>query len=994
MKLLLQMLLMGMLLASSYTMARQRTITGQVTSSADQSTLPGVSVKVKETGVGTSTNATGAYTISAAQGQTLVFSYIGYKVSEVTVETESVLNVQLESDNPLEEVVVIGYGTQKRSDLTGSVVTVKGEQIASQAVSNPLQALSGLTPGVEVLQSSGQPGAAISVRVRGGNSLLGSNEPLYVVDGFPISGSLANINANDILSMDVLKDASATAIYGSRGANGVVMITTKKGEPNRSAIEYHGYYGLQNTAKQIDMLNAREFATLANLRASNDGDPLAFTDSEIASLGEGTNWQDEIFRTGSIQNHSLLISGGTDRTTFGISGNYLDQEGIIINSRFQQMQLRNTIRHQLFEGWNISLNTIVNRTKNNILRSDNTERGSGVLSGALVAPPTVGVYNPDGTYTNIRAYYFSPDIAENPVMNALERVDNLATRSDLLSNAILEGRITKDLVLRSSVGVEYANSRADYYSPTISHRSATGDASIGYDEVLNVVNENTLTYSKRFREDHELNILGGITSQQTTEQGVVARATGFQTDLLQNLSLQSGNSPGTPTSYWTKYSILSGLGRINYSYKGKYLLTASLRADGSSRFGNENKWGYFPSAAAAWRVSDEGFWSAISPLVNDFKIRASWGKTGNTSVAPYQSLALLQSLQTVFDNNIAIGFAPGSTKPNPLLKWETTSQVDAGIDAGLWNNRLTLAVDYYYKKTSDLLTSSPVPLSTGYLNITQNVGSIENKGVDISLNAGILERAVKWDMGVNFSLNRNKVLELSSGTDIFGETLGLPLGLPANLVREGYPVGVFYGYVEDGLTATGDINFVDLDNNGAINALDRTIIGDPNPDFILGLNSSLSYQNFSLSFLLNWVKGNDILNYNASNLADGFSFGINQVQDVIGNYWTPENPDPNAKYPRISSNTRYLLSDRFVEDGSYVRLRNVQLAYTFPSLGINNFSLAGSQVYIAAQNLLTFTNYSFYSPEVNTRGGGISRGVDQFGYPDARTFMLGLRLKF
>lgn len=971
----------------------QELLRGRVTDTLG-TPLGNATVRIRGTSTVTMTDQQGRFAIPIGPDEVHIeVSYVGYLTASLHVSAKQEVWVRLLTIDGLEEVVMVPYGVQRKTDLTGSVVSIKGDQLGRQAVHNPLQALSGITPGVEVLQHSGQPGNAISIRIRGGNSLLGSNEPLYVVDGFPISGSLENLNANDILSIEILKDASATAIYGSRGANGVVLVTTKKGVPNQSKVEYNMYYGMQTPYKKIDMLNAREFMTLANVRAENDKETPYFSSAEIDAAGAGTDWQDAIFRTKAMQNHSLMLSGGTERTTFGIAGNYLDQGGIILNSYFRQMQLRNTIEHRIFEGWKFSLNTILNRVETNILRSDNSSRGNGVLSGALVAPPTVPIRHPDGTYTDIRAYAFSPDIAQNPVMNALERMDKL-TKNHVLGNAFLSGTLLDGLVLKTSIGLEYGNHRGDFYSPSLIHITATGDASIRYNELLNIVNENTLTYHTEIGSGHDLTVLGGLTSQQTIEQGVLARTTGFQTDALDNLNLQSGSAPGIPESFRTRYAILSGLGRVNYGFQRKYLLTFSLRADGSSRFGKENKWGYFPSAAFAWRMSEESFWEGLRSVANELKIRSSWGITGNTSVAPYQSLAILSGLTTVFDNNLTIGFGPGSNQPNPALKWETTTQVDFGLDLGLFNNRLSLTADYYYKRTNDLLNSTPVPLSTGYSSMSRNVGSVENKGLDIAVSAAVLPGPVKWDLGLNLSINRNKVLELAGGADIFGTTIGLPISLPVNLVREGHPIGVFYGYVEDGLTPDGAINYVDQDGNNLINTLDRTIIGDPNPDYILGLNTALSYKDFSLSAVVSVVQGNDIFNFNASNLADGFSFGINQIRDVLGNYWTPENPDPQAKYPKISKNTRYLVSDRFVEDGSYVRLRSLQLAYSLHRLKFGDYSLANSQVYLAGQNLLTWTKYSFYSPEVNTIGAGISKGVDQFGYPDARTVMLGIRLQF
>lgn len=969
-------------------MVRAETFKGVVTDE-NGNEVPGVSVIIKETNSGTLTDLHGRFSIySDLKQPTLVFSYVGFTTYEHMVTGSGEIKVVLKpAVNALEELVVIGYGTQKKSDLTGSVSSVKGDQIHAQSVRNPVQALSGLAAGVQVMQNSGEPGSALSVRIRGGNSILGGNEPLYVIDGLPITGSLDNLNTNDIQSMEILKDASATAIYGSRGANGVVLITTKRGK-GKTLVEYNNYVGIQSVTKKIDMLNAREFAQLANIRAANDKEAPFFTEAEVNAFGKGTDWQDEIFRNAAIQNHTLSISGSNDKTRFNISGSYFDQQGIIINSFYKQFQLRSNIDHNITKNLKVGFNNIISRRSNNNLFSENSERGAGVLSGALIAPPTLGVRGKAGEYSNIRKYPFSPDIAENPVAMAMER-KNKSTTSSLLSNLYFELRLLKDFTLRSSFGAQYAVGRTDFYSPTIFQPTATGSASISYGESLNLVNENTITYNKTLGKDHNVTALAGLITEQNTSQSVGASATGFLTNILENNSLQSGSAPGIPTSGNNDYSILSTLGRINYGYKGKYLLTGSIRADGSSRFGNANKWGYFPSAAAAWKVSEESFWEPLKNTINEFKLRSSWGITGNTAVSPYQSLFVLSNVTAVFNDNLNIGFAPGSIQPNPQLKWETTRQFDIGFDLSLLKNRLQFTFDYYKKNTNDLLNSVPVSPSTGYSTTVKNLGKVQNNGFELAVNAALIEGPFTWNLGVNASRNRNKVVALNGGADVFGVTLGNTL--PAmSLVREGYPIGVFYGYLESGYDDLGNITYKDLDNNGTINGLDRTIIGDPNPGMILGLNSTMNYKNFSLNFLLTAITGQDVLNYNLSNVADGFSFGINQMRDVLDNYWTPTHT--HAKYPKISKTTRYLGSDRFIENGAYLRLKNIQLAYTVSHMKNDWFN--GSQVYVAAQNLFTVTKYSFYTPEVNTRGASISKGIDQFGYPDARTLMIGLRLKF
>ena len=901
----------GDYLAEVKTKLQPLTITGTVTDENGEP-LPGLTIVVKGTTKGAVTDLEGKYTIEVDDPSALlVFSYVGYLTQEISVGNQTTINVNMETDVfGLEEVVVIGYGTVKKSDLTGSVGVVMGEAVNSQVVQNPLMALTGVTAGIQVSQQSGEPGSSFYVRIRGANSIAGGNDPLYVLDGFPITGNLDNINPNDIESMNVLKDASATAIYGSRGANGVILVTTKQGVAGKTRVEYDGYYGVQNVTKKIDMLNAKEFATLANVRAANDGEAPFFSESEIASFGEGTFWQDEVFQTAPIQNHSLMVSGGNIRTRFNVSANYFDQQGIIRKSYYNRYQLKVDVDHKISANWKISVHNILSRTKKNGLTSDNVTRGAGVLSSALVSPPTKTVYDDLGNYSDVSSYPFSPDILDNCLL-LLNAIKDQNTKHSNLSNLSVEGTFLKDLTFKTSLGIEYYINRHDYYSSTEYTTFYNGNATIDYRDFMNILSENTLTYLKEIGGNHILTVLGGITAQKTINQTVYAGSNDYITDAFENYNLEAGSSVKTPTSGYTDYSILSYLGRINYAYKDKYLLTASIRADGSSRFGKNNKWGYFPSAAIAWRVSKELFWPQ-SDVVNDFKIRASMGTTGNTAVSAYQSLSLLSYVPVVFDDNTYTSFAPGSVKPNPDLKWESTRQWDIGIDMGLLSNRLTFVFDYYHKVTSDLLASVPLPTSSGFSTTTSNIGSIENKGFEMSANYKLFKGSFSWDIGANISFNRNKVLTLSQGADVYGGVVTNSVTL-RSLAREGYPMGVFYGYKEDGLTEEGDIKFVDTDNNGEINALDRVIIGDPNPDFIFGINSFLSYKNFGLTLLITGVQGNDIFNANLSNVADCFTFGLNQIRDVLGNYWTEENPDPHAKYPRVSQYTRYSNgSDRYI----------------------------------------------------------------------------------
>ncbi len=971
----------------------QNQISGKVITK-DGEPLPGVSILVEGTRQGTVTAADGTYALPASpEVKALLFSFVGYVTQKVPVNNRSTINVTLEEEiNYMQEVVVVGYGTQKKSDLTGSVSSVKASEINAFPITNPVQGLQGRSTGVQVMQNSGQPGGNISVRIRGGNSLRGNNEPLYVVDGFPLSGSPATLIPNDIESIEILKDASATAIYGSRGANGVVIITTKKGKAGANRVDLDSYYGLQTVVRQLDLLNAREFAEIANERAANDGLKPYFTQEEVDAFGEGTNWQDELFRTAPIQNHSLTFSGGTDKIQYSVSGNYLDQKGIILGSGYSKGTVRANLTSKVSDKFSFNFSSILSRSNQNRLNSDNSSRGGGVLSSVFVSPPTIAPYDANGNYSDVVPYAFSPNNLSNALSLAKERKENNLT-DYILANTSVTYEPIAGLSLRISGGIENFSRQNDFYSTRKIRTSPNGSASISTSRQTNILNENIVTYNRSINQSHTLTFTGGLTYQSEISRTFGSSASGFATDVLENNALQSGTNPGIPSSGLSEYKLLSSLGRVNYSFKNRYLVTASMRMDGSSRFGRNNKWGYFPSVAFAWRVIEEDFLKNVSWL-SDLKLRASWGKTGSTAISPYQTLNTLESSLTIFNGDIATGFAPGTSLANPDLKWETTAQTNIGVDIGLFNNRLTLTSDYYVKNTTDLLAVVTLPPATGYTNTTQNIGHIRNSGVELGIGSVILNSDVKWDVNANLSINRNKAIQLAGGNDVFGAGLGIPIGVSVNLVREGLPVGVFYGYKEDGLNEKGEIKFKDIDGNGVLTTDDRTVIGNPNPDLIYGLNSTTSYKNFELTVFLQGVQGADIFNYNSSALANSFAFGENQIKAVYNNHWSVQNPDPNAKYPRISGNTKFRESDRYIEDGSYLRLKNVQLAYNLPTANLGLKWVRNLQVYSSVQNLLTFTRYSWYDPEVNTFGGrtSISMGIDKTAYPTARTVTFGVRI--
>lgn len=974
-----------------------RTVTGRVAGD-DQEGLPGANVVLKGTTRGTSTDIDGKFTLNLPEGPAniLVFSLVGYTTLEVTVDNRSEMNVVLkQNDKTLDEVVVVGYGTVKKSDITGSVGSVTATELTSFPTTSAVQGLQGRTPGVQVMQNSGAPGATLSVRVRGGNSLQGSNEPLYVVDGFALSGPPTAISPDEIESMEILKDASATAIYGSRGANGVVIITTKVGKAGKMQVSLDSYYAMQKVGKKLNLMNAREFATLANERASNDGFAPYFTEEQIKNFGKGTDWQDVMFRNAPMHNHALSVSGGNENTQYAISGNYIGQKGIIRGSHYERANLRVNLTQKLNDKLKLYYNSMLSNTGRALLNTDNGFKGNTVTSATLIAPPTISPYDENGNYSFVKPYAFSPNSLENPLALAEARKQK-SNEFYVLTSMALSFQPIKNLTIRSSVGIENSSIRGDLYSPSVITTTPTGSATIDYANKFNFLNENTANYVFELPKNHALTLLAGITYQTEKSRSFNAGATGFSYEGMESENIGVGRNPAVPTSTSYQWKLFSYLARANYSFKSRYLLTASIRADGSSRFGKANKWGYFPSAAFAWRIIEEPFLQNVSAL-SDLKLRTSFGVTGNTALSPYQTLFTLSPVQTVYNDQLAVGQLTGTLLTNPDLKWESTGQWNAGVDLGLLRNRFSLSLDYYIKNTRDLLAIVPLQLSTGYNNTIQNIGQIRNSGVELGLTANLVKtNHVKWDLNMNISRNRSKVLKLASGSDVFGTALGQPLSVPVNLIRVNQPIAVFYGYLENGLDEKGAIKYKDLNNDGAISLADKTIIGDPNPDFLYNFNSRVSFKNFTLNMFWLGKQGGEIFNSNLTSQASSMYFGENQLKDVYLNHWKTSSPDPTAKYPKVSATTSFKESDRFVEDGSFLRLKNIQLAYAIPTSRLGIKWLKKAEIYVSGQNLLTFTKYSWFDPEVNTLGGSnsISVGVDQTGYPTAKTYTVGAHLNF
>ncbi|MBC8152028.1 MAG: TonB-dependent receptor [Bacteroidetes bacterium] len=995
------------------------TVSGRVTDE-NAGGLPGVSVVVKGINRGANTDAGGNFTISVPDlNAVLVFSFVGYQKREIPVGSQTQINVTLTPDDQtLNEVVVVGYGTVKKSDLTGSVSSINADQIKKTVNTSLDQALAGRAAGVQVTQASGQPGGAVSIRIRGGNSVNGGNEPLYVVDGFPIysdnsvstsganrgpaTNALASLNPNDIENIEILKDASATAIYGTRGANGVVIITTKRGKSGQNTVDFETYYGAQEPRRLIPLLNAREYATMVNEARVNDGQAPYYTADQVAGFGEGTNWQDEIFRSAPIQNYQLSFAGGNAKTRYAITTSYFGQQGTIINSDFKRLATRINLDHSISDRFRVGNSLTVSRTKANIVVTDTDGGGgTGVVLGALLFQPTLPVRNPDGSYLN------RSDLGEygNPVAYA-EQVTNISTTFRGLGNFFAEYDILKDLTARVSVGADVLFNKGDFYIPSDNFYGLSTKGVGTVASVLNTtwLNENTLNYRHSFANNHSVNALVGFTAQGSQVESVRASSQNFPNNILGPNNLGSGATVNFPNTDNRSWALVSYLGRVNYNIADRYLLTFTGRADGSSRFGAGNKYAFFPSGAVAWRISNESFMQNQT-VFQDLKLRASVGVTGNQEIGQFQSLATLSNATYVLGDAVAIGYTPARFA-NPDLRWEKTVQFDAGLDVGLLKGRVNLTLDAYYKRTNDLLLAVTVPWTSGFGTSLQNIGSAENKGIELAINSVNTTGSFKWTSAFNIAFNRNKILDLGKITEFFagGNSGHLKVTNPS-LIRVGEPIGRFYGYQADGVFRSpeeitnsaqktakpGDRRFVDVDGNGVINALDRTYIGSAQPKFIGGLTNTFAYKRLELTVFLQYSYGNDIFNYNKIELE--LPAGIQNLGKDLTNRWSASNP--GGQYPRATTNRTVEFSSQYLEDGSFLRARNVTLGYQLPQPLLKRMGVRNIKVYASGQNLFTVTKYSGYDPEVSRYGQtNLNIGQDYGGYPLARTLLLGLNLGF
>ncbi|MGC3947558.1 MAG: TonB-dependent receptor [Chryseolinea sp.] len=970
--------------------------------------LPGVNVIVKGTAQGTTTDAQGKFQLDVNQADAvLTFSFIGYKNQEITVGNRTTLDVSLEEDvQSLDEVVVVGYGTVKKSDLTGSVSSVKSDAFKDMPVTSVEQGLQARAPGVQVTQSSSAPGGGLSVRVRGANSLISGSEPLYVIDGLPIypdnasygtggdrqaKNALASLNPADIESIEVLKDASATSIYGSRGANGVVLVTTRRGKEGQANVNFESSISSQEISHNIDMMPASDFARYLNTLDVSQGGSPRYSDSQIAAFGAGTNWMKEITRTGTIWNNQLSISGGNANAKYAVSGNYMDNEGLIINTDFKRYGLRLNLDNNLFNGkatlsnsWSYARTTSTNVP---------TDRGGpgGIIITALGLDPTVPVYDDNGNY-NYPLY--DGRFTINPVAEAKEGVDKDATNR-FFGTTALTIDIFKDLKFRTSLGLDILNAtRNTFYNNMTRLGRQNGRELQRFDRnLINILNENILTYSKTLGGGHKLEVTLGYTTQQENNQSASQAIRGLDSDDFESLNFQNGTLPQIGSSSRIEWGLRSYLGRINYNYRDRYLLTVTARRDGSTKFGPNNKWATFPSAAFGWRVVNERFFDAagLSRIFDDLKIRASYGITGNSQIPAYQSTSDLSPRNYVFNGVLVSGYA-ATRMPNADLKWEQTRMFNVGMDMGFLNNRLSVTVDYFNNLTSDLLLYVAIPQSTGFGTLLKNTGSLSNKGVELSVDAKVISKAdFSWDINGNISILRNRIEDLGESAPFFASSTSGHLGVDGSWVEAGNAIGVWKGYKFLGVSESGNPIYEDKNNDGSFTSDDYSIMGDPNPKYTWGLSSTVRFKGFDFSVFLRGVQGNDVRNLQQSEIGDGAQ-KINEIANILTDSWTPQHT--NAPRPAVDAKrdfASYRRSSFFIEDGSFIRLQNISLGYKLP---VPKF-IRQARIYVSAQNLFIITDYSGFDPEVNNQGqNNLNRGDDYDAYPRARSFTAGLNIGF
>nr|WKN35770.1 TonB-dependent receptor [Tunicatimonas sp. TK19036] len=1000
------------------------TVTGKISDTADGGGLPGVNVLVKGSSTGTVTDINGDYSIRVSDtNATLVFSSIGYMTQEVPLNGRTSINITMEEDvQSLDEIVVVGYGSQLKKEVTGSVQTIDASDLKDVPVSQVTQKLQGRLAGVQINQTTGKPGQGMNVRIRGQLSVSGGSDPLYVVDGFPISGDISNINPDEIQDISILKDAASTSLYGSRAANGVVLITTKKGAAGQTNVSLTAYVGTQGVPDRgrIEMMNAVEFAQFKKEYYEDQGQvvPEIFRDPSQYE-GKNNDWYDAMLQDAPIQSYNLTITSNKEKVNTAIIAGVFDQQGVVLNTDYKRYSLRMNTTYDVSDQVRLGFNIAPSYIKDNIPRTDG-ERGTGILFNALHTWPIMPIYDDNGELT---LYNQLPSETGNIFaypnwVRAANELTNESKEVNLLSNAFIEFEPIEGLVLKSTFNAEIYNTKFFFFNPStatnfinvplpttaVSTRRDTQDFSW--------LNENLATYTKSFGE-HNFQLLAGFTSQRFRRDRTQITADTYSDDRLPTVQGGININRGGTYSDVQEWSLMSVLSRLTYNYRGKYLLTAAVRSDGSSRFGSENQWGVFPSASVGWVMSDEGFMQGL-PAVSLAKIRASYGITGNNNIGNYTQYALINNtVNAAFGNEIAPGSAITSLANNNL-GWETTKQFDLGLDLGLFDDRIQFVYDYYTKNTTNLLYNVQVPQESGFSTFSDNIGEIRFWGHEFALITQNTTGKLQWTTNANISFNRNRVEALAEGIDrVYGRF---------HITQVGKPFGQFYGHIADGVymnqedldnspqvpgrSTVGSIKLVDVNGDGVItnggDNDDRAIMGSPFPDFTYGITNTLRYGNFDFTIVGTGSQGNQLLVrhlYSTTNL-DGV---FNLMREVKYRFRTPENPGKGFFGTTVGGGNvtgieRDWINSRFIADASYFTIRNITLGYTLRDV---SRLFQSARLYASVQNAYIFTDYwGGQNPEISVQpdgegdGGNLSQGVDISGYPVPRTYTIGINLNF
>ena len=984
--------LIGMLLPMCM-FAQQITVQGVVKDQTGE-TVIGASVMEKGTTNGTITGIDGDFSLNMSSNGTLVVSFVGYKTQEVQVKGQKQLQVVLSEDaEMLDEVVVIGYGTMKKSDLTGAVSSIGNKDIKDSPVSNLGQAIQGKISGVQIVDA-GKPGDNVSIKIRGLGS-INNCDPLVVIDGVPTDLGLSSLNMADVERLDVLKDASATAIYGSRGANGVVMITTKRGTEGKGKLAVSANYSFQNATNVPSLLNAAQYAELSNDMMVNSGRNPNPEWANPSELGAGTDWMDELLRTGVMQNYTVSYSGGNEKSHYYVSGGFLDQSGIVKSVNYRRFTFQSNSDAQVLKWLKFS--------KNITFSADTKKSGSYNIGDALKALPIYPVKNEDGSWSGPDGNSEWYGSTRNPI-GPTELNKSQTDGYNFLANLTAELTFTKWLKFKSTFGYDAKFWFIDNFTPKYNWKPTPTEETSRYksdNKSFTYLWDNYFLFDHTFAEKHRVGLMAGMSAQWNTNDYLNAQKNVFMFDNVHEMD--NGEEMYAIGGNETEWALLSYMARVNYSYEDRYLLTATIRRDGSSRFGKKHRWGTFPSVSVAWRASQEK-WFPKNDYINDLKVRAGYGVTGSqASVGNYSYLASYNT--SVYPFGISSGNQPAlvsSTLANPYIHWEEVAQTNIGFDASLFNSRVMFSFDAYLKETRDMLVKASIPITSGFEDTTTtytNAGKVRNQGIEMSLHTINLTGELGWETNLTATYNKNKIKDLNSDVPYYINQINNSY---VTMLAKDYPINVFYGYVTDGIfqnqsevnthavqpgAEPGDIRFRDLNNDGVINDSDRTVIGNPNPSWLFSMNNSLSYKGFELSVFLQGIAGNKI--YNANNIDNtGMAAAYNQTTDVLKR-WQGEgtsNSMPRAVFGDPNQNTR--VSDRFVENGSYLRLKNITLSYTFPKQWLQKAQIENARLSLSCENVATITGYSGFDPEV-----GIN-GIDQNRYPISRTFSLGLNFNF